>query len=350
MGIVHRDLKPANLFLTRRADGTASVKVLDFGISKQTAAGEEASVTRSQTVLGSPRYMSPEQMRSTRDVDARADIWALGAVVHELIAGQPPFDAETMTALCAAILQDPPNSLRAKRPDAPPQLEAAILGALEKDRARRYPTAAAFAFALAPFGTPAAAASAARIARILGVAGAPTSGPTSRQPESDGAYAPATTGPPATAQSGGTSGDVVADAKRRRAMGVVLLVVAAAGIVGVALGFAAWRRHPATNAEVPQGPSVAPIASSPEPGTRTLAPLPSATVTPSASASEPSRSPLVPASASARPARPPATPPAARPSPGGARPPAGAPSGGSQPSAPKPSPSPSDPFGDDRKG
>ncbi len=74
-------------------------------------------------MLGSPRYMSPEQMRSTKDVDARADVWALGAVVHELIAGEPPFDADTMTALCAAILQDPPRSLRALRPDAPPQLE-----------------------------------------------------------------------------------------------------------------------------------------------------------------------------------------------------------------------------------
>src|SRR5580698_2331943 len=131
IGIVHRDLKPANLFLTRRADGTPSVKVLDFGISKQAATGADAGVTKTQAVLGSPRYMSPEQMRSTKDVDARADVWALGAVVHELVAGVPPFDAETMTALCAAILQDPPRSMRATRPDAPPQLEAVVCAALE---------------------------------------------------------------------------------------------------------------------------------------------------------------------------------------------------------------------------
>jgi serine/threonine-protein kinase len=350
MGIVHRDLKPANLFLTRRADGTASVKVLDFGISKQTAAGEEASVTRSQAVLGSPRYMSPEQMRSTRDVDARADIWALGAVVHELVAGQPPFDAETMTALCAAILQDPPNSLRAKRPDAPTQLEVAILGALEKDRARRYPTVAAFASALAPFGTAAAGLSAARIARILGVAGAPTSAPTSGSPDREAPYAPAATGAPAAAQSGDTTGGAVTDAKHRRA-GAAVAIAAVAGIMALAaLGFAAWRRHPAPIADVPRGPGSAPIASVPERLAPAAAPLPSVTVAPAAPTPEPSRPPITPASTSARPARQPASSPTQRPLPAGGRSPAGVPSGTGQPTAPKPVPSPSDPFGDDRKG
>ncbi|HEY6458905.1 MAG TPA: serine/threonine-protein kinase, partial [Polyangiaceae bacterium] len=171
LGIVHRDLKPANLFLTRRADGSPSVKVLDFGISKQAASGADAGVTKTQAILGSPRYMSPEQMRSTRDVDARADVWSLGAVVHELIAGEPPFDAETMTALCAAILQDPPRPMRATRPDVSPALEAVVLAALEKSRDRRYPTVAHLAHALAPFGSPAAQASAERVARVLGVAG-----------------------------------------------------------------------------------------------------------------------------------------------------------------------------------
>ena len=169
LGIVHRDLKPANLFLTRRADGTPSVKVLDFGISKQATSGIDAGVTKTQAVLGSPRYMSPEQMRSTKDVDARADVWALGAVVHELVSGRPPFDAETMTALCAAILQDPPRSMLATRPYAPPQLEAAVRGALEKDRDRRFANVAQLAAALAPFGSHTSRASAERIARVLGV-------------------------------------------------------------------------------------------------------------------------------------------------------------------------------------
>ena len=169
IGIVHRDLKPANLFLTTRADGSPSVKVLDFGISKQATSSIDAGVTKTQAVLGSPRYMSPEQMRSTRDVDARADVWALGAVVHELIAGTPAFDAETMTALCAAILQDTPKSMASVRADVSPELDAALAGALEKDRNRRYANVAQLAAALAPFGSARAQASAERIARVLGV-------------------------------------------------------------------------------------------------------------------------------------------------------------------------------------
>jgi serine/threonine-protein kinase len=354
MGIVHRDLKPANLFLTRRADGTASVKVLDFGISKQTTADADASVTRSQAVLGSPRYMSPEQMRSTRDVDARADIWALGAVVHELIAGQPPFDAETMTALCAAILQDPPNSLRARRPDAPVQLETAILGALEKDRVRRYPTVAAFAAALAPFGTAAAGASAARIGRILGV-GAPTSSPISGSAEWESAFAAGSTGQPASAQSGGTTGGSVSDARRRRSTGVALAVAVAGGIIALAgVGLAAWRGHPAGHVDAPQGPGAVPIASAPEPGVQPPVALPSVTV--AASVTSPPEPPRAagaagaPVSPLARPAHLPASQPSGRPPPGGTRPPAATPSGGAHPTTPKPAPSASDPFGDDRKG
>jgi eukaryotic-like serine/threonine-protein kinase len=356
MGIVHRDLKPANLFLTRRADGTASVKVLDFGISKQTAADQEASVTRSQTALGLPRYMSPEQMRSTRDVDARADIWALGAVVHELIAGQPPFDAETMTALCAAILQDPPNSLRARRPDAPAQLEAAILGALEKDRVRRYPTVAAFASALAPFGTAQAGTSAARIGRILGV-GSPTSSRISGSSEWESAFAPGTTGQPATAQSGGTTGGAVSDTRHRRSTSMVLAIVAAGGIVALAaaMGLATWRRHPAGHVDARQGPIAVPIASAPEASGPAPVALPSvagaASVAPPPEPVRAAGAAGVAVSPLARPVRSPAPQPSARPLPGGARPPVAAPPGGAQPpTTPKPSPSVSDPFGDDRKG
>ena len=109
---MHRDLKPANLFLTRRADGSACVKVLDFGISKTTAsAGINVSMTQTQAVMGSPRYMSPEQMRSSRAVDARTDVWAIGIILYELLSGEPPFSGESMTELCAQILQDTPAPL-----------------------------------------------------------------------------------------------------------------------------------------------------------------------------------------------------------------------------------------------
>src|SRR6185503_9682324 len=97
------DLKPANLFLTRAADGSSTVKVLDFGISKMSdAAGEEEpamSLTQTSAVLGSPLYMSPEQMKSARAADARSDIWSLGAILYELLTGGVPFNAMTFTEL-----------------------------------------------------------------------------------------------------------------------------------------------------------------------------------------------------------------------------------------------------------
>ncbi|MGC4092807.1 MAG: serine/threonine-protein kinase [Polyangiaceae bacterium] len=126
LGIVHRDLKPANLFMTCRADGSPCVKVLDFGISKVTTAGGSGSdlgMTRTHAIMGSPLYMSPEQMASTRNVDARADIWALGTILYELLTGRVPFQADTMPQLCGMILQEavpPPRNLR---PDLPPGLE-----------------------------------------------------------------------------------------------------------------------------------------------------------------------------------------------------------------------------------
>jgi serine/threonine-protein kinase len=168
LGTVHRDIKPANLFVTRRPDGTPSIKVLDFGISKAAGAAGNLGMTSTQAVMGSPLYMSPEQMRSSKDVDARSDIWALGTVLYEALAGSPPFDGETVTALIVKITQDPMPSVRGHRAEVPAQLEAVLATALEKDRSRRYQTMAAFAAALAPFGTSSAAASADRIARVLG--------------------------------------------------------------------------------------------------------------------------------------------------------------------------------------
>src|SRR4030095_5909694 len=116
MGIVHRDLKPSNLFLARRADRGTMVKVLDFGISK-IKTGADMQMTRTSAVMGSPLYMSPEQMRAARDVDARSDIWALGRIWHELLTGRVPFEAESMPELCARVLSDPPQPVRELRPD-----------------------------------------------------------------------------------------------------------------------------------------------------------------------------------------------------------------------------------------
>ncbi len=110
LGIVHRDLKPKNLFLTKTAKGLPLVKVLDFGISKLIT-GDDLSLTRTQSVIGSPNYMSPEQLRSARDVDQRADIWALGAILYELLTSHVPFPAETVTQLTAMVIADPPTPI-----------------------------------------------------------------------------------------------------------------------------------------------------------------------------------------------------------------------------------------------
>jgi serine/threonine protein kinase len=169
LGMVHRDLKPANLFLAHRADGSPCVKVLDFGITKVVDPKSLVpfDVTKTSIVMGSPRYMSPEQMRSTRVIDARADIWALGIILQELITGVAPFDGTTMPDLVAAILQDAPAPLRQLRADAPEGLEVVIRKCLEKEPSARYSDVAELTEALAPFGSPSAQLSADRVSRVI---------------------------------------------------------------------------------------------------------------------------------------------------------------------------------------
>jgi len=179
LGIVHRDLKPANLFLIRRPDGTNAIKVLDFGISKVMpgkGSSSDNAMTRTRTVMGSPLYMSPEQMTSTRDVDGRTDIWALGVILFELLAGQPPFSADTMPQLCGLILSGATPSIRAVKPTVPPALDAVLQRCLDKDPARRYPNIAEFAGALADFAPRRARVSIDRVARVIQSASMTTSG------------------------------------------------------------------------------------------------------------------------------------------------------------------------------
>src|SRR5580704_14420614 len=128
-GIVHRDLKPENLFLARSVGGGQKIKVLDFGVSKAMAggaSGEMSGLTRTRAMLGSPLYMAPEQMRSSRDVDARADVWALGVVLFQLLTNRYPFEAETMPELCLRVVTEPPLSLVSLRPDVPPGIVSVI--------------------------------------------------------------------------------------------------------------------------------------------------------------------------------------------------------------------------------
>jgi serine/threonine protein kinase len=152
MGIVHRDLKPANLFCVRRGDGRPFIKVLDFGISKMTAvggSGSSMSMTRTASLMGTPLYMAPEQMASSRDVDARADIWSLGVILFELLVGRVPFHGDALPEVCLKVTTEPTPPVRTLRPDVPEALEAAIFKCMEKDRNRRFGTVAEFHAAIA---------------------------------------------------------------------------------------------------------------------------------------------------------------------------------------------------------
>ncbi len=146
LGIVHRDVKPQNLFVTWRPDGTSLIKVLDFGISKGPTAAD-LQLTQTQSLLGTPAYMSPEQMRSARTVDPRSDIWSLGTVLYELIEGRRPFEAESFSEMCVKVAVDPPSPMEL----APRELAEVLTKCLAKNPAQRFATMADLARELAPF-------------------------------------------------------------------------------------------------------------------------------------------------------------------------------------------------------
>ncbi|WP_394831065.1 serine/threonine protein kinase [Pendulispora rubella] len=152
-GIVHRDLKPGNLFLARRTNGTEVVKVLDFGISKvnDPLTEQDHALTSTRAMLGSPLYMSPEQLRSAKSVDRRSDIWSIGVMLYEMLTGALPFRGESMGELFAAILEQDPIPLGQHRPDVPHELQATVAACLQRDPQRRIANAYQLACALAPF-------------------------------------------------------------------------------------------------------------------------------------------------------------------------------------------------------
>lgn len=154
-GIVHRDLKPANLFLTRRPNGQPCIKVLDFGISKELDAGNSLSsdLTRTGAFMGSPLYMSPEQMANIKTTDIRSDIWALGVILYELVLGQVPFSAQAVTELVMKVLTStavPPSHLR---PEIPLAFDALVLRCLERRLEYRFQSVSELMQHLLPYAT-----------------------------------------------------------------------------------------------------------------------------------------------------------------------------------------------------
>jgi eukaryotic-like serine/threonine-protein kinase len=215
IGIIHRDLKPANLFLTASADGAACVKVLDFGIAKWANAGTQ-KMDLSQPV-GSAPYMAPEQIAEPERVDARTDVWALGATLFHLLTGSAPFGyegADSVHALMHAVLHRSPLRPRALRPDLPEELEAILAWCLEKRMDDRCPNVAELSAALVPFGGEQALARSRRIAKILGA-------PTSSARAAAGGGGPAEAAPPA--------------ARARRVLALALSAATAVLVVTAAL-------------------------------------------------------------------------------------------------------------------
>lgn len=151
LSMVHRDVKPANLFLARHPDGRQVLKILDFGISKRLLVRGRKTLTDPAKSLGSPWYMSPEQMKDASRVDQRADIWSLGILLFELLTRQHPFDGTVVPEVCAKVLTEPAPRLRTLCPEIDPGLEAVVERCLEKDPERRYAGVAALMQDLAPY-------------------------------------------------------------------------------------------------------------------------------------------------------------------------------------------------------
>jgi serine/threonine-protein kinase len=306
LGIVHRDVKPSNLFLGTRPDGSDVVKVLDFGIAKADALAK-GTLTDTESLLGSPKYMSPEQIREARTVDARTDVWSLGVVLYELCTGRLPFEAYTATGVLSRIVTDEPTPMAEVFAGVTPGLEAVVLRMLQKQPEARFASVALAAKALVPFGDEHASALAERVTKVLGApriwSDAPVDAaaveraprPVPRVgPEDETITAASRTHP------GSTPAPAPAAPARRRtgpwlAVGAVM-GLGAIGAVAFGRGSPAAPVTAAPTASVPSAPtaSVASMASAPS-----VTALPSASVAPP-TVTAPTVATLVPSATAAR--------------------------------------------------
>jgi serine/threonine-protein kinase len=163
-GIIHRDLKPENLFLAVEADGSECLKVLDFGIARSHS---RRALTRGHVGVGSPGYMSPEQVEGTGHVDPRSDIWGLGVVMYELLAHRPAFFGDNPQSLCLQILTAEVTPLLEVKPSLPPALVYVVERCMAREPERRFANVAELAEALAPLDTWSPESDAERIRRHL---------------------------------------------------------------------------------------------------------------------------------------------------------------------------------------
>jgi serine/threonine-protein kinase len=310
-GIVHRDLKPSNLFLARRSSSTAGpeaatvqLKVLDFGISKAILASDtpnaDLDLTASDRLIGSPRYMSPEQVRGNRQVDARTDIWALGAILYELVGGIAPFDGASIGDTLARVASEPPVSLRHVVPGVPAEVAAIVERCLEKNPDARFGTARELLAAIKPFATE---------PMTLGSAPADVSTGSERPrtlPYATTQASPELSTKSAASLSSQREASLPPPARRRRWPWAVAIAIAALGTLGLRLSglrVTDGTREPTRAAAIepvaapPRGEPVAPPpaipAPTPAPQVSAL-PVVSATASASASASANAAPPAIP--------------------------------------------------------
>ncbi len=282
LGIIHRDLKPSNFFLTKRADGSPLVKVLDFGISK---AGSEDGVpdpqlTETQAVFGSPTYMSPEQIRSSKNVDARSDVWSLGVALFELLTKKLPFVADNVAGLLASVVADPPFQLTQFAPSVPAELEAIVHACLAKDPNKRIASAFELAVRLKPFASPAGALLATRMDRMArGDAQSLTPPPPLAASTLNASYPPPGSMPSIPPPAFGTTetdlsatgpAELLAHRNTARRMGIFLALAGGVGVVvAITVGIMGMGKDDAL-------PAATSAATSPPPPETTPAPPPPA--------------------------------------------------------------------------
>ncbi len=316
LGMAHRDLKPANLFLARGAGNLVSLKVLDFGILKHLGSeGEGEDATTGEAPIGSPPYMSPEQLTRPADVDHRTDIWSLGVCLYEGLAGKTPFAAAGFGELCAQIIQQEPPALAASRPELDPALVALVGRCLKKERAERFGSIRELGRELAPHGSERARRSLAVIEAVsapaVDVPLASEPEPVER-PELDTGTLTAATESPAPRSTA-----TPARSPNRAWLGVLVALAAVLAIARFALTSRSEPDRPAAPAEStatasatePRGPSADnPRAAETPPAFRSAAP-PVAPAAPSAVGSAPPSRPSKVVGAGLAPPRPSAVAP-----------------------------------------
>ncbi|HEX7669709.1 MAG TPA: serine/threonine-protein kinase, partial [Polyangiaceae bacterium] len=323
VGVVHRDIKPENLFLTEPAQGMNVVKVLDFGISKVALTGSAFDtglpLVRTMMPMGSPVYMSPEQIRGSEDIDCRTDIWSLGCVLYELLTGVAAFDAPSLTQLSATILEKDPVPMRDLSPEIPVELETVVLKCLEKDVTKRFQNVAELAIALYRFGPRRARLSAERCALLLKgpVGAAEFELPSLPPPSFEGGHDGRTTNPTGPGVSSGPASfeplrtstpaaisvrepaELATGEQRPRSFVGSLALLLAAVVAGLAGGIFVFSRHPGPSA-AGFGETGSTTASLSSPAPAALPPAPAAP-SPRASAGPPPAAPPIDGARNAKP-------------------------------------------------